>query len=73
MPDTAARQPNRCGAEMPVPDLVSQFWLKTPAGSQQFLNYVKALYKADQQNALDKPACFAFILEEWEGMMSNAG
>jgi hypothetical protein len=73
MPGTAARQLNRCGAEMPVPDLVSQFWLKTPAGSQQFLNYVKALYQADQQNALDKPASFALLLEEWEGMMSNAG
>jgi hypothetical protein len=73
MPDTAPTQPNRCGTPMPVPDLVSQIWSKTPAGAQQFLNYVKALYKADQQSALDKPSCFALMLEEWEGMMSSAG
>ena len=32
MPDTAAKQMNRCGGEMTVPDLVSQFWSKTNPG-----------------------------------------
>lgn len=74
MPDTAAKQASRCGGEMTVPDLVSQFWSKTNPGSQQFLNYARAIYKADTNGALDKVNCFALMLEEWEGMMSgNAG
>ena len=70
LPDTANKQPNRCGAEMPVPDLVACFWSKTKPGSQEFPAYARALRKADQQNAIDGPASFFVLVEEWEVFMN---
>lgn len=66
--DTAARQVSRCGAEMPVADLVACFWSKTKNAAEQFPSYVRALRQADQQKAMDGPASFFFLVEEWEVM-----
>ena len=45
LPDTPSRQPNRCGEEMPVPELVACFWSKTKNGAAQFPSYVRAWRK----------------------------
>ena len=70
LPDTAAKAPNKCGGEMPVPDLVACFWSKTKPGSQEFPSYVRALKKADQQNAIDGASSFFVLVEEWEVFMN---
>jgi hypothetical protein len=66
LPDTASRQPARCGEEMPVPDLVACFWSKTKNGAAQFPGYVRAWRQADQQARVDGPASFFLLVEEWE-------
>jgi hypothetical protein len=67
---TPDRVPQRCGAEVAVPDLVACFWVKTRPASAQFTNYVRNLRKADTQNALDGPSSFLFLVEEWEVFMN---
>ena len=66
LPDTAPRQPSRCGGEMPVPDLVACFWSKTNRGAAQFPSYVRRWRQADQQAAIDHSASFFVLVEEWE-------
>jgi hypothetical protein len=66
LPDLPPRQPSRCGAEMPVADLVACFWFKTKQSAAQFPGYVRALRQADQQGVIDAPASFFVLVDEVE-------
>jgi hypothetical protein len=67
---TPDRAPQRCGAEVPVPDLVACFWVKTKPTVAQLSNYIRNLRKADAQKALDGPSSFLLLVEEWEVFMN---
>ena len=64
--DAEPRQPNRCGQDLPVADLVASFWFKTKTGSALFPGYVRALRRADQQATIDGPASFFVFVDEVE-------
>ena len=64
LPDVAARQPNKCVGEIALPDLVACFWSKD--GVKNFPDYARAFRQADKDNALDLPASFFLLVEEYD-------
>jgi len=64
LPDVASRQTNKCAGEIALPDLVACFWPKD--GVKNFPDYARAFRQADKENALDLPASFFLLVEEYE-------
>jgi hypothetical protein len=64
LPEVAPRQPNKCGGEIVVPDLVAGFWPKD--GLRNFPDYARAFRRLDKENAVDLPASFFLLVNELE-------
>jgi len=64
LPEVAPRQPNKCAGEIALPDLVACFWPKD--GVKNFSDYARAFRLADTENALDLPASFFLLVEEYD-------
>ena len=64
LPEVSSRQANKCAGEIALPDLVACFWRKD--GVKNFSDYARAFRQADKQNALDLPASFFLLVEEFD-------
>ena len=64
LPNTPDKLANRCGPELPVPELVACYWSKSKRGAGEFPTYARAFSQADQQKALDASSFF-LMTEEW--------
>ena len=62
--DVPPRQMNKCSGEIALPDLVACFWCKD--GVDTFPDYASAFRQADKENALDLPASFFLLVQEYE-------
>jgi hypothetical protein len=62
--DVPPRQMNKCSGEIALPDLVACFWCKD--GVETFPDYASAFRQADKENALDLPASFFLLVQEYE-------
>jgi hypothetical protein len=62
LPDVAPRQPNRCGSEMILPDVVAMYWRDD--GVKNFSDYAKAFRRADTENAIDLWNTFFLLVDE---------
>ena len=64
LPEVAPRQANTCVGAIVLPDLVASFWPKN--GLRNFPDYARALRRLDTENALDLPASFFLMADEYE-------
>ena len=64
IPDIAARPAIKCIGEVALPDLVACYWRKD--GVKNFPDYARAFRRADEENALDLPASFFLLVEEYD-------
>ena len=62
--DVAPRQANKCSGEIALPDLVACFWPRD--GLKNFTDYARAFRRAETQKALDFPASFFLLVEEYD-------
>ena len=66
LPNTPDKLMNRCGPEIPVPELVACLWSRSKRGAGEFPTYARAFRQADQQKAIDASSSFFLMTEEWE-------
>ena len=64
LPEVAPRQTNKCVGAIALPDLVACFWSKD--GVKTFSDYARAFRQADKEHALDLPASFFLLVQEYD-------
>ena len=65
--DMAPRQPNKCGNEMILPDVVAVYWRDD--GVKNFPDYARAFRRVDTENAVDLWNTFFLLVEEHEAIV----